>query len=236
MTGEFLILVGTAVALGFTHTLLGPDHYLPFIALARARKWNSARTAVVTALCGVGHVLSSIALGFLGIALGIAVFKLETIESLRGELAGWFLLIFGFTYFIWGVHRALRSRPHEHAHLHESQDAHSHAHQHFTEHSHIHEAKSIRLTPIVLFIIFIFGPCEPLIPLIMYPAAKHNMLAVAVVATAFGVVTILTMLAMVLASYYGLSRLSLGRMGRYSHALAGFALLLCGVAVKFLGL
>jgi len=25
-----------------------------------------------------------------------------------------------------------------------------------------------------LFLIFVFGPCEPLIPLIMYPAAKLN--------------------------------------------------------------
>ncbi len=235
MAGEIFVLMGTSLAVGFTHTLLGPDHYLPFIALARARKWSGLKTAVITVLCGVGHVLSSIALGFLGIALGIAVFKLQTIESLRGEIAAWFLIIFGFTYCIWGIHRAIRSHPHEHSHLHESQ-AHSHVHQHISEHPHINESNSARLTPIVLFIIFIFGPCEPLIPLIMYPAAKHNMLAVAVVASTFGAVTIVTMLALVLTSYYGLSKLSLGRAGRYSHALAGFALLLCGIAVKFLGL
>lgn len=92
------------------------------------------------------------------------------------------------------------------------------------------------MTPWVLFIIFVFGPCEPLIPLIMYPAARHNMPAVAMVTFIFGIVTISTMLVLVLASSYGLARLPLRRMERYSHAMAGFAIFICGAAIKFLGL
>ena len=86
-TKEFIILTGTAATIGFIHTILGPDHYLPFIVLSRARKWSSLRTALVTMICGIGHVLSSVILGFLGIALGIAAFKLQAVESFRGELA-----------------------------------------------------------------------------------------------------------------------------------------------------
>jgi hypothetical protein len=70
----------------------------------------------------------------------------------------------------------------------------------------------------------------------MYPAARHDMISVALVASIFGIVTISTMLAMVLASYYGLSKLPLHRIERYSHALAGLAILLSGIAIKFLGL
>ena len=105
-----------------------------------------------------------------------------------------------------------------------------------SDHSHIHTSKSISLTPWVLFTIFVFGPCEPLIPLIMYPAARNNMMAVALVAAVFGVVTISTMLVMVLVSSYGFSKLSLRRLERYSHALAGLTILLSGGAIKFLGL
>ncbi len=214
MSNEVIILVGTAAGIGFIHTLLGPDHYLPFIVLSKARQWNISKTLVITFLCGLGHVLSSVALGFIGIALGTAVFKLEAIESFRGDIAAWFLIAFGFTYSIWGIHRAIRKK----------------------SHSHPHDIKVGSLTPWVLFTIFVFGPCEPLIPLIMYPAARNNMLSVAIVASVFGLITIGTMLTIVLTSSYGLSRLPLRRLEKYSHALAGLAILFSGGAIKLLGL
>jgi len=236
MSNEIIILVGAAAAIGLVHTVLGPDHYLPFIVLAKARQWSSFKTIMITLICGIGHVLSSIVLGFIGIGLGIAVFRLEAIESFRGEVAAWLLIAFGFTYLVWGVHRALRNRPHEHIHLHEDGKTSSHPHQHVDDHTHVHASKAGGLTPWVLFTIFIFGPCEPLIPLVMYPAARNDMLTVVLVAFIFGLVTISTMLGIVLASSYGLTRLSLGAWGRYSHALAGLTIFLCGGAIKFLGL
>lgn len=236
MSNEILILAGTAATIGFVHTVFGPDHYLPFIVLAKARQWSNIKTAVITFLCGLGHILSSVILGFVGIALGLAVFRLEAVESFRGELAGWFLLAFGFTYFIWGLHRAIRSKPHKHLHLHENGESHLHSHEHLTDHAHPHGSEVRSLTPWILFTIFVFGPCEPLIPLVMYPAAKGNMMSVALVASIFGLTTIGTMLAIVLAFSYGLSKLPLRKLEKYSHALAGLVILLCGGAIKFLGL
>ncbi|MCK4502889.1 MAG: hypothetical protein KAU22_07615, partial [Desulfuromonadales bacterium] len=80
MTNEIFVLAGTAASIGFLHTILGPDHYLPFIAMAKARSWSGAKTAVITILCGLGHVLGSILLGLVGVFFGIVVFKLESIE------------------------------------------------------------------------------------------------------------------------------------------------------------
>ena len=236
MSNEFVVLAGTAATIGFVHTILGPDHYLPFIVLSKARQWSSIKTAVITFLCGIGHVLSSVVLGFIGIFLGVAVFKLEAIESFRGELAAWLLIAFGVTYFIWGIHRAIRNKPHKHLHLHENGDDHLHSHKHTGGHSHVHDSKSGSLTPWILFIIFIFGPCEPLIPLVMYPAAKGSIINVVMVVSIFGLTTIATMLVVVFASFYGLSNISLRRFEKYSHALAGLTILLCGGAIKFLGL
>jgi sulfite exporter TauE/SafE len=236
MTGEMMILAGTAATIGLVHTVFGPDHYLPFIVLSKDRNWGTAKTALITFLCGLGHILGSVVLGFIGIAIGAAIFSIEAIESFRGEIAVWFLIAFGFTYMVWGIHRALRSRQHVHMHAHESGELHSHTHSHVTEHTHVHAGKSGSLTPWVLFIIFVFGPCEPLIPLIMYPAAEHNMTSVAMVAAIFGVTTVATMLVITLGARYGLSKISVPGLQRYSHALAGFSILLCGVAVRFLGL
>lgn len=237
MTEEMFLLAGTAATIGFIHTILGPDHYLPFIAMSKARNWTGARTAIVTLLCGIGHVLGSIVLGFVGIFLGIVVFKLESLESLRGDLAGWLLTIFGLVYFLWGLRHAIRSKTHEHAHSHENGEKHSHHHSHVGEHSHAHTRSGSRsMTPWVLFTIFVLGPCEPLIPLIMYPAAKHNAAAVIVVASVFGLTTIVTMLASVMVSFYALSKVSLPNLNCYAHALAGLTILLCGGAITFLGL
>jgi nickel/cobalt exporter len=92
MSVELVSLIGAAVAIGFFHTLLGPDHYIPFIVMSKARNWSMGKTGVITFLCGIGHVASSVVLGAVGIAAGIALKHLEITESIRGEIAGWVLL------------------------------------------------------------------------------------------------------------------------------------------------
>jgi len=237
MTRELATLVATAASIGFFHTLVGPDHYLPFIVMARSGKWSLLKTGVVTALCGVGHVLSSVLLGLIGIAAGLAVTRVEAVESFRGNLAAWFLIAFGLVYFVWGLRRAVKSRPHAHPHAHGVDADHLHVHTHTDEHAHVHHKEgSTSVTPWVLFVIFVFGPCEPLIPLLMYPAAKSNAFGVALVTAVFGVATIGTMLALVMVASLGMNVLPLGRLERYTHALAGGTIALCGMAIQFLGL
>ena len=57
----FLLLV-SAASIGFFHTIMGPDHYFPFIVMSRSGQWSSTKTIWVTILCGFGHVLSSVLL------------------------------------------------------------------------------------------------------------------------------------------------------------------------------
>jgi nickel/cobalt exporter len=235
---DILVLAGTAASLGFVHTVIGPDHYLPFIVIGRARQWSLRKTLFVSFLAGLGHILSSVVLGFLGIAVGIAVARLEGVESFRGTLAAWLLIAFGLAYFVWGLRRAWRNKPHAHAHIHPEGGLHEHLHTHErAEHIHVHgESDKTNLTPWILFTIFVFGPCEPLIPLLMYPAARHNMGGVVLVTAAFGVTTILTMLAIIALSSWGAKFVRLGKLERYSHALAGLMIFVSGLTVQFLGL
>jgi nickel/cobalt transporter (NicO) family protein len=236
MNTEIVILCGTAASIGFLHTLLGPDHYLPFIVMKRAREWSTAKTAWITFACGLGHVLSSVVLGLIGIAFGIAVMKLEAFEAYRGSLAAWALIGFGFAYAGWGIHRGIRNRPHTHLHLDGAGEP-VHSHSHDGEHTHVHEAADHKkITPWVLFIIFVLGPCEPLIPLLMYPAAKHSLSGTVLVAAVFSAVTIGTMMTVVLATSRGIGFVRFGKMERWTHALAGGAICLSGLAIQFLGL
>jgi len=236
VTAELTVLMATGASIALFHTLFGPDHYIPFIAMAKAGKWSLRKTAWITTLCGIGHVGSSVVLGLLGIALGLAVGKLEVIESTRGNLAAWALIALGLVYFAWGVQRAIRNKPHAHPHVHQGV-VHSHVHTHHDEHLHVHEQdESPNLTPWILFTIFVLGPCEPLIPLLMYPAAQKSLAGLAAVTLVFGVITVATMLAVVLLSVWGTSFVRLAKLERYTHALAGFTIFLSGLVIQVFGL
>jgi len=237
MTQELSLLIITTLSIAFIHTLAGPDHYLPFIVIAKAKKWSLTKTAWFTALCGVGHVGGSVILGFVGIALGVAVGKLELFEGVRGSIISYIFTAFGLVYFVWGMRRAIRNKPHKHIHYHSDGDSHLHEHTHHQEHLHVHEKNNkINLTPWILFTIFVFGPCEPLIPLVMYPAAKHNYKELILVTVIFSIVTITTMLTLVLLTSFGIKLLPMKAMEKYSHALAGGTIFLCGLGMLFMGL
>jgi len=237
MEDSSLLLIMTAASIGFIHTLIGPDHYIPFIAMSKASNWSKVKTIWITILAGIGHVLSSVILGIIGIALGIAVSSLEIIETLRGEFASWLLISFGLIYFIWGIRSIYKNKRHSHGHIHADGTFHTHDHNHTEEHSHIHETKKVNsLTPWIIFTIFLFGPCEPLIPLLMFPAINHNVTTLVFVTITFSVATIGTMLLVVVTSLYGMKYVSFKGAEKYSHAVAGGLILICGLSIKFLGL
>lgn len=237
MSPEITLLTLSAAAIAFMHTILGPDHYLPFVAMAKARNWSFARTMRITLVCAVGHLLGSVVLGLIGITVGVQLASLEWLEGLRGNLAAWLMIGFGLAYLAWGVRHAARNRPHSHWHTHEGL-AHRHVHTHHAGHAHVHEASrpGRSLTPWVVFVIFVLGPCEPLIPLLMYPAARESLAGVMAVTLVFGLVTVLTMLATVALALKGLEKVRLRPLERYAHALAGGTVLACGLAIVFLGL
>ncbi|MBT8058409.1 MAG: sulfite exporter TauE/SafE family protein [Gammaproteobacteria bacterium] len=237
MTPEITVLVLSAAAIAFVHTLLGPDHYLPFVAMAKARGWSTRKTLKVTLVCGAGHLAGSVLLGLLGILLGLQLASLEWLEGVRGSLAAWGLVAFGLAYTAWGLRQAWRNRPHSHWHNH-GDITHLHVHTHHEEHAHVHaaEAGTRSLTPWLIFVIFVLGPCEPLIPLLMYPAARESISGVIAVTTVFGLVTVATMLLAVSLAFLGLRRVRLKGLERFGHALAGSAILACGLGVAFLGI
>ncbi len=229
------VLLVTAISLGFIHTLLGPDHYLPFIVLSKARKWSLSKTLWITFFGGVGHIVGSVVLGITGVALGISVSKLETIEASRGNLVAWMLIVFGLFYTVFGVVKYLRNG--HHAHLPKfllPKSIRKYRHLPTTE---IEEAKedTTRLTPWILFLIFVFGPCEVLIPLLIYPASQHNMFGVFIVSLLFGTATILTMLLTVFIGYRGTSLILFKKSEKYMHMIAGLVILLLGIGIRYWG-
>ncbi|WP_115372249.1 urease accessory protein UreH domain-containing protein [Adhaeribacter pallidiroseus] len=232
MTAEFQLLTLTAIGISFIHTITGPDHYVPFIALSRTRNWSVIKTITCTVVCGLGHVGSSVLLGLVGIGLGWSLSKLSWLEQVRGGLAGWGLLLFGVLYTVWGLKQAYQNRPHKHFDAYPDSSVYVYEHRP-GEVVYPHQRKKV--TPWVLFIIFILGPCEPLIPLLSYPAAQDSTAGIIWLVSIFTLFTILTMVAMVLLGYYGISFFKNSVLERYVHAIGGSTIVACGIGMLFLG-
>jgi nickel/cobalt exporter len=216
MISETFLIAGSAASIGFIHTILGPDHYLPLVAMAKTNGWSGSKTATYTLFCGISHVLGTILVGSLVFLLGLTFFSMDTVQSFRGNFAGWFLLLFGAIYFAWGIRWAVRNSR--------------------LKNKPTPTSTFSRCAPFALLIFFILGPCEPLIPLMSLGAGNTEALPSVLVVLAFCGTTVLTMLFCVMFFYYGFSRLSVFmQFENYMHAVTGMILFLCGSAIQFLG-
>ena len=129
----------------------------------------------------------------------------------------------------------MSNKPHTHSHLHSDGIEHAHQHQHNSaKHHHIHKEKN-KTTPWIIFLIFFFGPCEPLIPLLVYPAAEHGIFTVIIISMVFAITTIATMLALVFIGIFGISFIPTKRIEQHIHTLAGLSIFISGIGIQFLG-
>ena len=226
-----LALIVAAVSIGSIHSL-APDHWVPFAALARAERWSARRTSVVTALCGLGHVTASVALGLLGVVFGRELLQAfgERLESVAGLL----LIGFGIAYGLWGLQRTLRGRAHAHAHAHGFSHAHRHGHDHqpsAISHDEVHRP----LTAWTLFLLFSADPCVAVIPLMVASAPLGWASTLAVVA-AYEFATISTMVALVLPTRAAIGQVRGAWADRWGDAVAGGVVAFVGVVVMSLGI
>ncbi len=230
------VLVVSAATLGVIHTLLGPDHYLPFIVLSKARNWSRTRTMWITFISGVGHVGGSVILGLIGIAMGLSLHKLEAFEANRGSVVGWMLIVFGVLYSAYGFYKYFNRGAHVHFPSFLRPKFIRHKDLHLAERDLEKDQDAGNLTPWILFLIFVFGPCEVLIPILIYPASEMSGFGVFMVALVFGIATIGTMMLVVWLGYQGFSFVRLKGKEHQLHLFAGLVILLAGTGMQFLGL
>jgi hypothetical protein len=172
-------------------------------------------------------------LGLGGAAIGWSLSKAGWLQSVRGSLAGWGLIFFGLIYCTWGIIRAGKGTSHKHFDIGNDGAVYVFEHRHDEL---VIPRERHKVTPWVMFVIFLLGPCEPMIPLLYFPAAKNSTFGLVTLIATYTVFTLLTMLTMVFLGYYGFSFLKTSRLEKYMHAIGGFAILSCGAGMVFLGL
>lgn len=240
-TGASGLLLSLAASLAVVHTAIGVDHAVPFVVLSRVQGWSLKRTLLITALCGVGHVLSAVVIGLGAVALGFAVEQLTPLEALRGNVALILLVTFGLAYALLGAVRLWKGQPHRHLH-HHAHEGHEHPHAHADEHVHVHEdARKKMVTAWTLFVVLVFGPCEALVPLLLAPGVMQDYSLLAAVIVVFGALTVVTMLVLVTLGVLGARLIELEkffgkRAMAASEVMAGLTIAATGAAVKVFGL
>jgi hypothetical protein len=233
MSNNTLILLATAILTALIHTLTGPDHYLPFIAIARSRHYNWRKTMLWTLLCGFGHIGSALllALLFLLAAGLLSEAHLTWFEEYRSNIAAWSLTGMGAAILLHALYARWKARPHHHYHLNLDGTITNHCHAMSHDHPH-NDEKSLSYW--LVFIIFVLGPCEALLPLLT-AAAVEGTGTVILTTTIFSGVTILTMLGAVTLGYFGLKALRFTFLERFAAELSGATVMLCGLAILCLG-
>ena len=111
-------LLAAAAGVGFGHAIL-PDHWVPLAVLGRTRRYPLTRIARLSGLAGVAHVLVSIVLGAVIIAIGLQ-FR-STIQHAQDTIIGCILIATGIGFLV------LELTGHGHHHDH---DHHHHDHDH----------------------------------------------------------------------------------------------------------
>jgi sulfite exporter TauE/SafE len=230
MNPELVTLILSTMAISFIHTASGPDHYLPFIVLSKSKKWSLTNTIFWTSLCGMGHVLSSVLIGFIGIFLGWQLTKLDWFQSIRGNITGWSLFSLGIVYLIWGLYKAYTNKAHKHFDVYDETDIYVYSHKHGEI---VNPKSKVKITPWILFAIFVMGPSEPIVPLLFYSGATRSAFEILLIITAFTLTTVLSMVAMVLLGYYGNSFIKTDAFERYSYAISGAVVTICGTGMLF---
>lgn len=111
-------LLAAAAGVGFGHAIL-PDHWVPLAVVGRTRRYPLARVARLSGIAGVAHVLVSIVLGGVIVAVGLQ-FR-STVQSAQDTIIGCVLILTGLGF------AALELTGHGHHHDHD--DSHEH-HEH----------------------------------------------------------------------------------------------------------
>lgn len=234
-------LATASFGVAFFHAAL-PTHWLPFVLVGRAQGWRTAKTLIVTALAGGGHVLFTALLGLLVVGAGAAVN--HWLASVFPWIVGGVLVAFGLFYLL--RHARGEGHGHHHAHHGHSHGGHATDHAHDHDHSHPHEhtpkigrpeadgLRSDRAAVLGLLVTLTFSPCEGFLP-VFAAGARHGWHGYLWLSAVLALATWLGMLAFTWLTLKGLERGKSELLERYQNAIVGTLLLAIGIG-SMLGL
>jgi hypothetical protein len=206
LTGQIALLIAAAIAVGTLHTMV-PDHWLPIALLARRHGWTKTQTARTAAFAGLGHTISTLAIATLVWAAGAVLAKrFGDAVTVASSVA---LIAFGAWIAIGSWREIARGDAHEH-----------------------HHPGTEQRQRTALLLILGSSPMVEGIPA-FFAASRFGIGLLIVMAIAFAASTIVTYVALSVASSSGIQRLKLGRFEVYGEVISGSFIALLGLLFLF---
>ena len=136
-------LLAASAGVGFGHAIL-PDHWVPLAVIGRTRRYPLSKVARLSGLAGVAHVLISIILGAVIIAVGLQ-FR-STVQSAQDTIIGCLLIATGLGFGAFELLGPGHSHDHPHGHTHDhDHEGHGHEGHGHRHHAHAHhERRGVR--------------------------------------------------------------------------------------------
>ena len=131
MTATTPALLAAAAGVGFGHAVL-PDHWVPLAVLGRTQRYSLGRVARLSGLAGVAHVIVSMVLGAIVIAVGLQL--RHTVQSAQNIIIGTVLILTGVGFAI--IEITGRGHSHGAGHDHGGGHAHGTGHDYGGGHGH----------------------------------------------------------------------------------------------------
>lgn len=206
-----LALLLAAAGVGIGHAVL-PDHWVPLAVASRARHYPLRRTLRLSTAAGATHVLLSLLLGAVVIAVGLR-FR-EVIEQNEAIVVGGLLALTGAVLLV----VELFGKGHHHP-----EHGHGHGHQH---------AKRTRLLAIVLPFGAAASPDLTILPVFLAASALGALAAVGAVLV-FALATLGTIVGLTVLAAGSVARLRGALIDRYAGPITALVLLVIGSGVAF---
>ena len=213
-------LFAAAAGVGFGHAIL-PDHWVPLAVLGRTRRYPISRVARLSGLAGMAHVLVSIILGAVVIAVGLQ-FR-STVEHAQDTIIGCILIATGVGFALLELTGHGHHHDHDHGHDH---DGHGHHHGH---HDHTHRRVS-GLAAVMVPFGAAASPDLTILPVFLAATTAGVATAVGSVVV-FAAVTIGTIMGLTLAAARGGYRVKGDWLERWGNLVTAAVLVAIGVLV-----
>lgn len=211
---DFSYILVAAAAVGAIH-MAAPDHWMTITMLGKGAGWNRRRIVLLSAMAGAGHSGISVALGFLVVAFGLIFSK---------YISGFITTAIGTAMIIIGMYVVASSVMHRHSHG----DDESAIQAKFGER--IENSGRMKTASYFAVLGAALSPDLTILPVFLL-AIQTGWALTFDTALVFSVASILTITAVVIVTYEGITRMFERLKPEYNDAIVGLVILAVGIYV-----
>lgn len=201
-----LTLVSGSFLLSLLHAII-PNHWLPILAIGRKENWSLREILSITAIAGLSHVASTLAIGWLLVFFGWELSK--NFQVIAPFIAPAVLIVVGLIFIY---------RHHKHKHFHVADQTHQNS-----------KTKMIVSLSVAMF----FSPCLEIEAFFLAASAQSTWWTL-LMSSIYAVVTLSGMIIWVNVAYHGLNKLNWHALEHKAGIITGATLILTGILSYFI--